>query len=82
MFICEGELSLKENEGCDPSSISLLPLVWCAPRRWSVGTILTGLLSFMHDLQPTTGGITTTVEEKKRLVTEAYHLMHEWMRTQ
>ena len=35
-------------------------------RRWSVGTILTGLLSFMHDPQPTTGSITTTPEDKKR----------------
>jgi ubiquitin-conjugating enzyme E2 J2 len=31
---------------------------------WSVGTILTGLLSFMYDSQPTTGSITTTKAEK------------------
>ena len=35
---------------------------------WSVGTILTGLLSFMHDPHPTTGSINTTSEEKKRSV--------------
>jgi ubiquitin-conjugating enzyme E2 J2 len=35
---------------------------------WSVGTILTGLLSFMHDeAQATTGAIVTSSEEKRRL---------------
>ncbi|CAA3003444.1 ubiquitin-conjugating enzyme E2 34-like [Olea europaea var. sylvestris] len=34
---------------------------------WSVSTILTGLLSFMMDSNPTSGSVTTTVEEKKRL---------------
>jgi len=35
---------------------------------WSVGTILTGLLSFMHDeAQATTGAIVTSAEEKRRL---------------
>lgn len=33
---------------------------------WSVGTILTGLLSFMYDNQPTTGSITTSKAEKVR----------------
>lgn len=34
---------------------------------WSVSSILTGLLSFMMDNSPTTGSVTTTVEEKQRL---------------
>lgn len=34
---------------------------------WSVSTILTGLLSFMMDSNPTSGSVMTTVEEKKRL---------------
>lgn len=34
---------------------------------WSPSSILTGLLSFMMDDGPTTGSISTTVEEKKRL---------------
>ncbi|KAG9443910.1 hypothetical protein H6P81_015250 [Aristolochia fimbriata] len=34
---------------------------------WSVSSILTGLLSFMMDNSPTTGSVSTTVEEKKRL---------------
>ncbi|KAG9159043.1 hypothetical protein Leryth_018585 [Lithospermum erythrorhizon] len=34
---------------------------------WSVSSILTGLLSFMMDTSPTTGSVTTTVEEKHRL---------------
>ncbi|KAM7471918.1 hypothetical protein LguiA_010101 [Lonicera macranthoides] len=34
---------------------------------WSVSSILTGLLSFMMDTSPTTGSVTTTVAEKKRL---------------
>ncbi|GAX82494.1 hypothetical protein CEUSTIGMA_g9921.t1 [Chlamydomonas eustigma] len=38
---------------------------------WSVGTILTGLLSFMHDPQPTTGSINTSVEEKKRFASDS-----------
>ncbi|KAI8468077.1 MAG: ubiquitin-conjugating enzyme/RWD-like protein [Monoraphidium minutum] len=33
---------------------------------WSVGTILTGLLSFMYDSQPTTGSITTSRGDKVR----------------
>ena len=32
---------------------------------WSVGTILTGLLSFMTETANTTGSITTTSEDKK-----------------
>ncbi len=36
-----------------------------------MGTILTGLLSFMHDTQPTTGSITTTPEEKRRLAADS-----------
>lgn len=38
---------------------------------WSVGTILTGLLSFIYDNQPTTGSITTTKQEKKKLAAES-----------
>ncbi|GIL52024.1 hypothetical protein Vafri_7988 [Volvox africanus] len=38
---------------------------------WSVGTILTGLLSFMYDTQATTGSITTSKQEKERLAREA-----------
>eukprot|EP00878_Enallax_costatus_P035364 GHUV01039399.1.p1 GENE.GHUV01039399.1~~GHUV01039399.1.p1 ORF type:complete len:187 (+),score=93.06 GHUV01039399.1:482-1042(+) len=38
---------------------------------WSVGTILTGLLSFMYDKQPTTGSITTSTAEKQRLARES-----------
>lgn len=38
---------------------------------WSVGTILNGLLSFMYDAQPTTGSITTTKQDKKRLAQES-----------
>eukprot|EP01097_Dermamoeba_algensis_P010393 TRINITY_DN765_c0_g1_i1.p1 TRINITY_DN765_c0_g1~~TRINITY_DN765_c0_g1_i1.p1 ORF type:complete len:178 (-),score=32.71 TRINITY_DN765_c0_g1_i1:60-530(-) len=34
---------------------------------WSVGSILTGLLSFMLEDQITTGSIITTEEEKKKL---------------
>ncbi|CAO2824645.1 unnamed protein product [Amaranthus hypochondriacus] len=34
---------------------------------WSVSSILTGLLSFMMDKSPTTGSVSTTVEEKQRL---------------
>ncbi len=34
-----------------------LPQSWNP--MWSVGTILTGLLSFMYDAQATTGSITT-----------------------
>ncbi|CAA3006793.1 ubiquitin-conjugating enzyme E2 34-like [Olea europaea subsp. europaea] len=34
---------------------------------WSVSSILNGLLSFMMDSSPTTGSVTTTVEEKQRL---------------
>lgn len=34
---------------------------------WSVSSILTGLLSFMMDNSPTTGSVSSTVEEKKRL---------------
>jgi ubiquitin-conjugating enzyme E2 J2 len=36
-----------------------------------VGTILTGLLSFMYDNQPTTGSITSTRAEKQRLARES-----------
>eukprot|EP00775_Hariotina_reticulata_P003615 gene3615-3879_t len=38
---------------------------------WSVGTILTGLLSFMYDNQPTTGSITTSKAEKHRLAKDS-----------
>jgi ubiquitin-conjugating enzyme E2 J2 len=38
---------------------------------WSVGTILTGLLSFMYDNQPTTGSITTSKAEKQRMARES-----------
>jgi ubiquitin-conjugating enzyme E2 J2 len=38
---------------------------------WSVGTILTGLLSFMYDNQPTTGSITTSKAEKQRLARDS-----------
>ncbi|KAI9119771.1 hypothetical protein K1719_009160 [Acacia pycnantha] len=34
---------------------------------WSVSSILTGLLSFMVDTSPTTGSVSTTIEEKRRL---------------
>ncbi|XP_060218032.1 ubiquitin-conjugating enzyme E2 34-like [Lycium barbarum] len=36
---------------------------------WSVSSILTGLLSFMMDSSPTTGSVTTTVDEKQKLAT-------------
>ncbi|PNH07543.1 Ubiquitin-conjugating enzyme E2 34 [Tetrabaena socialis] len=38
---------------------------------WSVGTILTGLLSFMYDTQATTGSITTTKQDKERMARES-----------
>lgn len=38
---------------------------------WSVGNILTGLLSFMYEGDHTTGAIQTTPEEKKRLAKES-----------
>lgn len=38
---------------------------------WSVGTILTGLMSFMCDNQPTTGSITTTKADKQRMARES-----------
>lgn len=34
---------------------------------WSVGTILTGLLSFLHDTQPTTGSISSCSKKKQEL---------------
>jgi hypothetical protein len=34
---------------------------------WSVGTILNGLLSFMNEVAHTTGSISTTKAEKRRL---------------
>eukprot|EP01089_Gocevia_fonbrunei_P012916 TRINITY_DN3176_c0_g2_i1.p1 TRINITY_DN3176_c0_g2~~TRINITY_DN3176_c0_g2_i1.p1 ORF type:complete len:220 (+),score=32.46 TRINITY_DN3176_c0_g2_i1:32-691(+) len=34
---------------------------------WSVGSILTGLLSFMLEDKPTTGSVTTTEHEKRQL---------------
>ncbi|XVF74219.1 hypothetical protein PTKIN_Ptkin13bG0093000 [Pterospermum kingtungense] len=34
---------------------------------WSVSSILTGLLSFMMDTSPTTGSVSTTADEKRRL---------------
>lgn len=39
---------------------------------WSVGTILTGLLSFMYDKQPTTGSITTSTAKKQQLARESH----------
>lgn len=45
---------------------------------WSVGTILTGLLSFMYDTQATTGSITTSKQVRQdtisqfQMVTRAY----------
>ncbi|EFJ51744.1 hypothetical protein VOLCADRAFT_103384 [Volvox carteri f. nagariensis] len=38
---------------------------------WSVGTILTGLLSFMYDTQATTGSITTSKQDKERMARES-----------
>ncbi|KAG2485390.1 hypothetical protein HYH03_015876 [Edaphochlamys debaryana] len=38
---------------------------------WSVGTILTGLLSFMYDTQATTGSITTSKQDKERMAAES-----------
>eukprot|EP01088_Endostelium_zonatum_P006457 TRINITY_DN1858_c0_g1_i2.p1 TRINITY_DN1858_c0_g1~~TRINITY_DN1858_c0_g1_i2.p1 ORF type:complete len:210 (-),score=32.23 TRINITY_DN1858_c0_g1_i2:265-894(-) len=38
---------------------------------WSVGSILTGLLSFMLESKPTTGSIETSDDEKRRLATES-----------
>lgn len=38
---------------------------------WSVSSILTGLLSFMMDTAPTTGSVSTTAAEKKRLARES-----------
>lgn len=34
---------------------------------WSVGTILSGLLSFMYDTAHTTGSISSSKEDKRRL---------------
>ncbi|KAF8071235.1 UBC33 [Scenedesmus sp. PABB004] len=38
---------------------------------WSVGTILTGLLSFLYDSAPTTGSITSSPAERRRLAAES-----------
>ncbi|KAL6761994.1 hypothetical protein V8C86DRAFT_2527320 [Haematococcus lacustris] len=38
---------------------------------WSVGTILTGLLSFMNDTQRTTGSIDSSKEEKVKLAAQS-----------
>mmetsp|Transcript_29815 Transcript_29815/g.53430 ORF Transcript_29815/g.53430 Transcript_29815/m.53430 type:complete len:240 (-) Transcript_29815:48-767(-) len=38
---------------------------------WSVSSILTGLLSFMHDDHPTAGSVRTTPAEKRRLARES-----------
>lgn len=40
---------------------------------WSVSTILTGLLSFMLEEEPTTGAITTTLEQKHDLAAASLH---------
>lgn len=50
---------------------------------WSVGTILNGLLSFMYDNQPTTGSITTTNPEKRKLAAEslAFNVKNPTFRT-
>jgi ubiquitin-conjugating enzyme E2 J2 len=49
---------------------------------WSVGTILTGLLSFMYDNQPTTGSITSSRSEKQRLAQAslAFNVKHPMFR--
>ncbi|PAV84709.1 hypothetical protein WR25_02257 isoform C [Diploscapter pachys] len=43
---------------------------------WTVSTIITGLLSFMNDNQPTLGSLTSTDEEKQRFakLSKAYNL--------
>eukprot|EP01041_Mallomonas_annulata_P005400 gene5400-10797_t len=41
------------------------PESWCP--SWSVGTILTGLLSFMNSNELTTGGLDVPAEERRRL---------------
>lgn len=38
---------------------------------WSVGTILTGMLSFMYDTANSTGVVTSTPAEKRRLAAES-----------
>ncbi|GMH33001.1 hypothetical protein BSKO_00835 [Bryopsis sp. KO-2023] len=38
---------------------------------WSVGTILTGLLSFMYDDQPTTGSISCSKEKKRQFARQS-----------
>ena len=41
------------------------PETWCP--SWSIGTLLTGLLSFMNSDEQTTGGIQASSVERKRL---------------
>lgn len=38
---------------------------------WSVGTILTGLMSFMSDTQPTSGSINSSTADKKKFAAES-----------
>ena len=40
---------------------------------WSVGSILTGLLSFMYDNQPTTGSVTSTAEQKRQFAADSFN---------
>uniref|UniRef100_A0A061SA00 Ubiquitin-conjugating enzyme E2 J2 n=1 Tax=Tetraselmis sp. GSL018 TaxID=582737 RepID=A0A061SA00_9CHLO len=49
---------------------------------WSVASILTGLLSFMHDRQQTNGSIETTKEQKRRFARESlgYNLKNPMFR--
>jgi len=49
---------------------------------WSVGTILIGLQSFMTDTEITSGAISTSAAEKKRLATEslAFNMMNPTFR--
>ncbi|KAJ3099441.1 hypothetical protein HK100_004884 [Physocladia obscura] len=51
------------------------PESWCP--GWNVGTILTGLLSFMLEDTITTGSIQTTIPEKEALATQSM----AWNRT-
>jgi hypothetical protein len=54
-----------------PAAPGAAPTPHAPCRAAQVGTILTGLLSFMYDNQPTTGSITTSRAEKQRLARES-----------